>query len=54
MLCSRFIKPPEPSAAGQHSSKDSFIFKYLDIYYTRMLTWTMAHRKAGGRAQRAA
>ena len=44
MLCSRFIKRPEPSAAGHHSSKDSFIFKYIDIYYTRMLTWSMAHR----------
>ena len=29
---------------AQHSSKDSFIFKYIDIYYTRMLTWSMAHR----------
>src|SRR4051794_23177466 len=44
MLCSRFIKRPEPTAAGQHSSKDSFIFKYIDLYYTRMLVWSMAHR----------
>jgi hydrophobic/amphiphilic exporter-1 (mainly G- bacteria), HAE1 family len=44
MLCSRFIKRPEPTGTGQHSSKDSFVFKYIDIYYTRMLTWSMAHR----------
>ncbi|MEO8372605.1 MAG: efflux RND transporter permease subunit, partial [Candidatus Solibacter sp.] len=44
MLCSRFIKRPEPKSAGHHSSKDSFIFKYIDIYYTRMLVWSMAHR----------
>jgi HAE1 family hydrophobic/amphiphilic exporter-1 len=45
MLTSRFIKPPEESGA-EHSSKDSFIFKHLDHWYTRMLTWSMAHRKA--------
>jgi HAE1 family hydrophobic/amphiphilic exporter-1 len=30
---------------GQHASKESFIFKFLDKYYTRMLVWSMAHRK---------
>ena len=45
MLCSRFIKPPVKEAAGHHSSKDSFVFKWIDIFYTRMLTWSMAHRK---------
>ena len=44
MLCSRFIKPPEPGA-GRHSSKESFFFRHLDAWYTRMLTWSMAHRK---------
>src|ERR1017187_2900948 len=48
MLCSRFIKRPDPGAAtsgrAQHSSKDSFVFKHLDNWYTRMLTWSMAHR----------
>src|SRR3954454_2342943 len=47
MLSSRFIKPPEESAKpGQHSSKDSFIFRNLDRVYTRMLVWSMNHRKA--------
>ncbi|MBS1859051.1 MAG: efflux RND transporter permease subunit [Acidobacteria bacterium] len=46
MLCSRFIKRPDPAAPGQHSSKDAFIFKHLDAYYTRMLVWSMNHRKA--------
>ena len=45
MLCSRFIKPPEESA-GRHSSKESFLFHHLDTYYTRMLEWSMAHRRA--------
>jgi HAE1 family hydrophobic/amphiphilic exporter-1 len=44
MLCSRFIKRPDPTARGQHSSKDAFVFKHLDGWYTRMLTWSMAHR----------
>ena len=44
MLCSRFIKPPK-QAAGGHSSKDSFFFRHLDVWYTRMLTWSMDHRK---------
>ncbi|MEO8594761.1 MAG: efflux RND transporter permease subunit [Candidatus Solibacter sp.] len=46
MLCSRFIKKPESAGPGHHSSKDSLVFKYIDIYYTRMLVWSMAHRKA--------
>jgi HAE1 family hydrophobic/amphiphilic exporter-1 len=44
MLCSRFIKRPDPAVKGQHGSKDSFVFKHLDNWYTRMLTWSMAHR----------
>src|SRR4051794_16721548 len=45
MLTSRFVKKPEPGAK-QHSSKDSFIFRHLDGWYTRMLHWSMQHRKA--------
>ena len=44
MLCSRFIKPPK-HAAGEHSSKESVIFQFLDTHYTSMLKWSMAHRK---------
>src|SRR3979409_2057336 len=39
MLSSRFIKPPKSAGPGQHASKESFIFKFLDTYYTRMLVW---------------
>ena len=46
MLCSRFVKAPKQTGSGEHSSKDSPIFKWLDGHYTRMLTWSMAHRKA--------
>jgi HAE1 family hydrophobic/amphiphilic exporter-1 len=45
MLCSRFIQPPKAGAAA-HSSKDSFLFKHLDRFYTRLLIWAMAHRRA--------
>ncbi len=44
MLCSRFIKRPEPVGPSHHSSKDSLFFKFIDTHYTRMLTWSMAHR----------
>ena len=44
MLCSRFLRPP---AAKKHttSSKESFLFRHLDGWYTSLLTWSMAHRK---------
>ena len=45
MLCSRFIQPPKAGAEA-HSSKESFLFKHLDRFYTRLLTWAMAHRRA--------
>ena len=45
MLCSRFVKPPT-HAAGEHSSKESFILPASWIRTTpRMLKWSMAHRK---------
>jgi HAE1 family hydrophobic/amphiphilic exporter-1 len=44
MLSSRFIKAPAEGTAA-HSSKESTLFHWLDLHYTRMLTWAMAHRK---------
>jgi hydrophobic/amphiphilic exporter-1 (mainly G- bacteria), HAE1 family len=44
MLCSRFLKAA-PHGKGKKSSKESFLFRHLDAWYTRMLTWSMAHRK---------
>ena len=44
MLCSRFVKAPK-RVVGEHSSKDSGFFKWLDQHYTRMLIWSMDHRK---------
>jgi HAE1 family hydrophobic/amphiphilic exporter-1 len=46
MLCSRFVKAPKAGAASGHSSKDSFLFRRLDSIYTRLLTWSLAHRRA--------
>src|SRR6478752_1898788 len=37
MLCSRFIKRPE-GGGKQHSSKESFVFRHIDAWYTSMLT----------------
>jgi HAE1 family hydrophobic/amphiphilic exporter-1 len=45
MLTSRFVKRPEESGA-KHSSKESFLFRHLDVWYTRMLVWSMHHRKS--------
>jgi HAE1 family hydrophobic/amphiphilic exporter-1 len=47
MLSSRFIKIPAPKTPGSHNgSKESGLFRFLDRYYTRMLEWSMAHRKS--------
>jgi hydrophobe/amphiphile efflux-1 (HAE1) family protein len=47
MLSSRFIKIAAPKTPGSHtSSKESGLFHFLDRYYTRMLEWSMAHRKS--------
>jgi HAE1 family hydrophobic/amphiphilic exporter-1 len=47
MLCSRFVKAPKRLAdqAPGHQSKDSGFFRLLDRGYTRMLVWSMGHRK---------
>ena len=46
MLSSRFIKIPPPKEPGaQSASKESKFFRFLDGHYTRMLEWSMAHRK---------
>jgi HAE1 family hydrophobic/amphiphilic exporter-1 len=44
MLCSRFIKAPQHSSST-HVSKENGFFKWLDSHYTRMLVWSMGHRK---------
>jgi hydrophobic/amphiphilic exporter-1 (mainly G- bacteria), HAE1 family len=44
MMCSRFVKTGKQAGSG-HSSKDSVFFRFLDGYYTRMLEWSMAHRR---------
>ena len=44
MLSSRFIKPVTAEKAAGHSSKDAKIFHWIDVFYTRMLKWALAHR----------
>jgi hydrophobic/amphiphilic exporter-1 (mainly G- bacteria), HAE1 family len=43
MLSARWLKIKE-AAAGGHSSKDSRVFHAVDVFYTRLLEWSMAHR----------
>ena len=45
MLCARFVRPPEKHGKDAHDSKNSPIFHWLDIRYTRMLAWAMGHQK---------
>ncbi len=45
MLSSRFIRPPEKHGEDNHSSKESKLFHWIDVRYTRMLRWAMAHRR---------
>ena len=45
MLCSRFVGARAAGGAGGHGSKDSFFFRHLDRIYTRLLTWSLAHRR---------
>src|SRR5262249_12381450 len=44
MLTSRFVK--RPGHRDVKGSKESFIFRHLDTWYTRMLHWSMQHRKS--------
>ncbi len=47
MLSSRFIKIAGPKTPGSHTaSKESGLFHFLDRHYTRLLEWSMAHRKS--------
>ena len=45
MLCSRFIKVPNVTERHGRSSKDLKFFAYINIYYMRMLKWSLAHRR---------
>jgi HAE1 family hydrophobic/amphiphilic exporter-1 len=45
MLSSRFLKAPKDSGDHKQASKDSWLFRFLDRYYTKSLAWAMAHRK---------
>ncbi len=43
MLAARWLKV-DPHGKDRHSSKDSRIFHAIDVFYTRILEWAMAHR----------
>ncbi|HJZ70083.1 MAG TPA: efflux RND transporter permease subunit, partial [Vicinamibacterales bacterium] len=43
MLSARWLKV-EKHGADKHDSKDSRIFHAIDVFYTRLLEWSMSHR----------
>ena len=43
MLAARWLKV-NPHGKDKHSSKNSKIFHAIDVFYTRLLEWSMAHR----------
>ncbi|MES1254823.1 MAG: efflux RND transporter permease subunit [Acidobacteriota bacterium] len=47
MLSARWLKAPKDKDEGKgkaHGSKDSRLFHAVDVFYTRLLEWSMAHR----------
>ncbi|HEY7287787.1 MAG TPA: efflux RND transporter permease subunit [Vicinamibacterales bacterium] len=44
MLSARWLKIDRSAKNNGHSSKDSRIFHAIDVFYTRILEWSMAHR----------
>jgi len=45
MLSSRFLKAPKAPGDHKQASKDSWLFRFLDRYYTKSLSCAMTHRK---------
>jgi HAE1 family hydrophobic/amphiphilic exporter-1 len=43
MLSARWLKV-KPHGKDAHSSKNSRVFHAIDVFYTRLLEWSMAHR----------
>ncbi len=43
MMSARWLKV-DPHGKDKHSSKNSWLFHAIDVVYTRMLEWSMAHR----------
>src|SRR5262249_39595573 len=43
MMSARWLKV-DKHGKDQHDSKDSKIFHAIDVFYTRLLEWSMAHR----------
>ncbi len=44
MLSARWLKIDRSGKNNGHSSKDSRVFHAIDVFYTRILEWAMAHR----------
>src|SRR3989440_5101912 len=44
MLSARWLKVVKDGDGKKHSSKDSRVFHAVDVFYTQLLEWAMAHR----------
>jgi HAE1 family hydrophobic/amphiphilic exporter-1 len=44
MMSARWLKVDRKSNGGARGSKESRVFQALDVFYTRLLMWSMAHR----------
>src|SRR5262245_29076739 len=44
MLSARWLKVDRKEGKGSHASKDSRIFHAIDVFYTKLLEWSMSHR----------
>jgi len=44
MLCSRYLRPS--ANRGGSSTKETLVFRMLAVPYRKMLTWSLAHRRA--------
>src|SRR5437867_1705435 len=44
MMSARWLKVDRENNGGSHASKDSKVFHALDVFYTRLLEWSMSHR----------
>src|SRR5262249_42616293 len=44
MMSARWLKVERKKDGASHGSKESRIFQALDVFYTRLLMWSMEHR----------
>ena len=46
MLCSRYLKLKEGGGGHSHTSRDTWLNRTMDLWYSRGLKWALTHRRA--------